>query len=113
MPSDLRDPGQHRGIAPEEQHTVGVFRDTRIMLHGEGNRVAGFGSISGACDTRVESGDIRGELLAGERLLLGNANSRFIVTGGNFQIFSDVSARPVSPAGQPLFFLNPKDPEWQ
>ena len=89
------------------------IRDTRIMLHGEGNRVAGFGSISGACDTRVESGDIRGELLAGERLLLGNANSRFIVTGGNFQIFSDVSARPVSPAGQPLFFLNPKEDHFE
>ncbi len=88
-------------------------RGTRINLHGEGNRVAGFGSISGACDTRVDSGDIRGELLAGERLMLGNENSRFIVTGGNFQIFPDNSAGPVSPAGLPLFFLNPKEDHFE
>ena len=83
-------------------------RNTRITLHGEGNRVAAFGSLSGACDTRVEGGEIRGKLLAGERLMLGNENSRFIVTGGNFRAFSDVSAGPVSPAGLPLVFVNPK-----
>ena len=88
-------------------------RDTAVMLHGEGNRVAGFGSISGACDTRVESGEVSGELLAGERLMLGNENSRFIVTGGNFHISSDASAGPVSPAGQPLVFLNPKEDHFE
>jgi hypothetical protein len=89
------------------------IRDTRIVLHGEGNRVAGFGSISGACDTRVESGDISGELLASERLMMGNANSRFVVTGGNFRIFPDVPTAPVSPAGQPLIFLNPKEDHYE
>ena len=89
------------------------IRDTRIVLHGEGNRVAGFGSISGACDTRVESGDISGELLASERLMMGNANSRFVVTGGNFRIFPDVPTAPVSPAGQPLIFLNPKENHYE
>ncbi len=88
-------------------------RDTRIVLHGEGNRVAGFGSITGACDTRVESGDVSGELLAGERLMLGNRNSRFTVTGGNFRIFPDASAGPVSPAGRPLIFLNPREDHFE
>ena len=88
-------------------------RDTRISLHGEGNRVAGFGSITGACDTRVESGDISGELLAGERLMLGNGNSRFTVTGGNFQIFPDASAGPVSPDGQPLVYRQPKEDHYE
>ncbi len=83
-------------------------RGTRISIHGEGNRVAGFGSLSGACDTRVESGSVRGELLAGERLMLGNRNSRFTVTGGNFQAFSDSEPGPVSPDGTPLYFLNPE-----
>ena len=88
-------------------------RNTRIRLHGEGNRVAGFGSITGACDTRIDSGEIRGELLAGERLLLGNANSRFVVTGGNFQIFQEGPSVPVSPDGRPLFFFNPKEDHFE
>ena len=88
-------------------------RNTRITLHGEGNRVAGFGSLTGACDTRVESGSIRGELLAGERLMLGNENSRFIVTGGNFHAFSDTASGPVSPAGDPLHFENPKEDHFE
>ena len=88
-------------------------RDTRITLHGEGNRVAGFGSLSGACDTRVESGEVSGELWAGERLMLGNENSRFIVTGGNFRIFPDSSAAPVSPGGLPLSYLNPKEDHFE
>ena len=88
-------------------------RNTRIRLHGEGNRVAGFGSLTGACDTRVESGEISGELLAGERLLLGNANSRFVVTGGNFQIFQEGPSVPVSPAGKPLSFFNPKEDHYE
>ena len=45
--------------------------------------------------------------------MLGNENSRFIVTGGNFQIFPDNSAGPVSPAGLPLFFLNPKEDHFE
>ena len=42
------------------------FRDTRVQVHGEGNRVVGFGSMFGSCETRVESGEIHGDLLAGE-----------------------------------------------
>ena len=85
-----------------------VCRDTEIRIHGEGNRIAGFGSLNGACDTRVESGEIRGELLAGERLLIGNNHSRFMVTGGNFQLFPEGDAVPVSPCGAPLTFVNPE-----
>ncbi len=85
-----------------------ICRDTAIRIHGEGNRIAGFGSLNGACDTRVESGEIRGELLAGERLLIGNNHSRFMVTGGNFQLFPEGDAVPVSPCGAPLTFVNPE-----
>ncbi len=85
-----------------------ICRDTAIRIHGEGNRLAGFGSLNGACDTRVESGDIRGELLAGERFLIGNNHSRFMVTGGNIQLFQEGDNVPVSPCGAPLSFLNPE-----
>ena len=85
-----------------------LCRDTVIRIHGEGNRVAGFGSLNGACDTRVESGDLRGELLAGERFLIGNNHSRFMVTGGNIQLFQEGDNVPVSPCGAPLIFQNPE-----
>ena len=84
------------------------FRDTRVQVHGEGNRVVGFGSMFGSCETRVESGEIHGDLLAGERMLLGNRSSRFIVTGGNIQLFNDGYQVPVGPDGESLFFLNPE-----
>ena len=85
-----------------------ICRDTKIRIHGEGNRLAGFGSLNGACDTRVESGDLAGELLAGERYLIGNSHSRFMVTGGNFRLFQEGENVPVSPCGAALTFTNPE-----
>ena len=85
-----------------------IFRDTKVRIHGEGNRIAGFGSLNGACDTRIESGDIRGDVLAGERYLIGNNHSRFMVTGGNIQLFQEGENIPVSPCGAPLTFINPE-----
>jgi hypothetical protein len=85
-----------------------VIRDTKIRIHGEGNRLAGFGSLNGACDTRVESGDLSGDLLAGERYLIGNNHSRFMVTGGNFHLFQEGDNVPVSPCGAALTFINPE-----
>ncbi|MCR5295970.1 MAG: EAL domain-containing protein [Clostridiales bacterium] len=89
------------------------FRNTRVRVHGEGNRVVGFGSLLGSCVTRVESGEIHGDLLAGERLLLGNPDSRFIVTGGNIQLYNDGEQSPVGPDGEPLFFLNPRNDHFE
>ena len=85
-----------------------ICRNTAIHIHGEGNRIAGFGSLNGACDTRVESGLIQGDLLAGERFLIGNNHSRFMVTGGNIQLFQEGENVPVSPCGAPLTFINPE-----
>ena len=78
------------------------FSDTRVRIHGEGNRIAGFGSTDGACDTRIRSGHVAAELLAGERMLLGNEHSRVIITGGNILISPEDSQVPVSPGGLPL-----------
>ena len=83
------------------------FSNTRVRIHGEGNRIAGFGSTDGACDTRIESGHISGELLAGNRMLLGNEHSRVIITGGNVCIFPENSQVPVSPDGLPLHCKTP------
>ncbi len=83
------------------------FSNTRVRIHGEGNRIAGFGSTDGACDTRIESGHISGELLAGNRMLLGNEHSRVIITGGNIRIFPENSQVPVSPDGLPLHCETP------
>ena len=83
------------------------IRDTRVRIHGEGNRVAGLGSTDGACDTRIDSGDVAGELLAGERMLLGNEHSRVIVTGGNVRLFPENQQTPVSPDGLPLHCETP------
>ena len=85
-----------------------IIREMKINIHGEGNRLAGYGSLNGACDTRVESGDLSGDLLAGERYLIGNTHSRFMVTGGNFQLFQEGENVPVSPCGAPLTFTNPE-----
>ena len=90
-----------------------VCRDTAVRIHGEGNCIAGFGSVNGACDTRVESGEIRGDLLAGERMLLGNNHSRFMVTGGNIRLFQDCDNTPVSPCGAPLTFICPEGDHYE
>ena len=79
-----------------------------VRIHGEGNRVAGFGSPDGACDTHITRGDVRGEVLAGERMLLGNEHSRVIITGGNVRIFPEGGQTPVSPGGLPLRYQTPE-----
>lgn len=81
--------------------------NVHVRVHGEGNRVAALGSTDGACDTRIESGDVEGNVLAGERLLLGNEHSRVIITGGNIRIFPKNNQTPVSPAGLPLYCQTP------
>ncbi len=78
-----------------------------VRIHGEGNRVAGFGSTDGACDTRIESGHIEGNILAGDRMLLGNDHSRVIITGGNVRLFPENTQVPVSPSGQALRCVTP------
>ena len=83
------------------------FRDSEINLHGEGHHVCGFGSVNGRCETRVESGSIVGNILAAERLMLGNRDSRLVVTGGNIRLPEDCRQTPVSPAGDPLCFVRP------
>lgn len=90
-----------------------VIRDTAVHIHGEGNRLSGYGSLSGACDTRIESGAVSGDLLAGERFLIGNNHSRFMVTGGNFRLFPEGGTTPVSPCGKPLSFLNPEGDHYE
>ena len=62
-------------------------------------------AVKGVC--RIESGDVEGNVLAGERLLLGNEHSRVIITGGNIRIFPENNQTPVSPAGLPLFCQTP------
>ena len=90
-----------------------VYRNSTVRIHGEGNRIAGLGSLSGACDTRIESGDIAGELLAGERFLIGNNHSRTVITGGNIRLFHEGGNNPVSPGGRPLFFVNPEGDHYE
>lgn len=87
--------------------TASRILDTRVRIHAEGNRVAGFGSPDGACDTVIESGDIQAEIMAGEGMPLGNKYSRVVVTGGNF-CFSPAVQVPVSPGDVPLRFLAPE-----
>ena len=89
------------------------FRDSKVKLYGEGYRVSGFGSLNGNCVTRVESGEIDGSLLAVEVLLLGNENSRFVVTGGNIHLAQESDHTPVSPAGTPLCFANPNKDHYE
>ena len=88
------------------------FSNTRIRIHGEGNRIAGFGSTDGACDTRIESGFVSAELLAGNRMLLGNEHSRVIITGGNVRIFPEAQT-PVSPDGVPLHCETPSEDHFE
>ena len=89
------------------------FRDSKVKLYGEGYRVSGFGSLNGSCVTRVESGEIDGSLLAVEVLLLGNKNSRFVVTGGNIHLAQESDHTLVSPAGTPLCFANPSKDHYE
>jgi EAL domain-containing protein (putative c-di-GMP-specific phosphodiesterase class I)/DNA-binding LacI/PurR family transcriptional regulator len=84
-----------------------------VRIHGEGNRVAGFGSPDGACNTNIESGDVQGELLAGERMLLGNEHSRVVITGGNARLFPEGTQVPVSPGGLPLICQTPKEDHFE
>ena len=84
-----------------------VSRKTLLRVHGEGNQVAGLGSLMGAGETRIESGEVHGDLLAGERMMLGNQESRCVITGGNIHLSGDTSVTPVSPDGTPLVFLTP------
>ena len=84
-----------------------VSRNTLIRIHGEGNQAVGIGSLMGAGESRIESGEIHGDLLAGERMILGNDQSRCVITGGNFSFTGDGSLHPVSPDGTPLVYLTP------
>lgn len=90
-----------------------LARDASVDVHGEGNNVVGFGSLDGACDTRLESGFFRAELQAGAHQLLGNEHSRCVITGGNFTLFRPDENPPVSPAGQPLVFFQPKEDHFE
>lgn len=90
-----------------------VFRDSNVRLYGEGYRVSGFGSLNGKCVTRVESGEIDGSLLAVEVLLLGNEDSPIVVTGGNIHFAQESNHTPISPAGTPLCFANPRQDHYE
>ncbi|MBQ6399308.1 MAG: EAL domain-containing protein [Clostridia bacterium] len=79
-----------------------------VHFIGEGNRTAGLGSVEGACDTRIEGGIISGNLLASVRRLLGNSNSRVVITGGNVRLYPESGETPVSPGGEPLKLLTPE-----
>ena len=89
------------------------IRGADVMIHGEGNLVAGYGSVKGACDTRVESGSAGGDVLAAQRLLLGNENSRMVITGGNIRLYPENEKVPVSPDGTPLFLLAPEGDSYE
>ena len=85
----------------------------RVRIHGEGNRIAAFGSTDGACDTRIESGFVAALLYAGERLPLGNEHSRVIITGGNVRLSPEESQTPVSPGGLPLYCRTPAEDHFE
>ena len=89
------------------------FSNTHVRIHGEGNRIAGFGSTDGACDTRIESGNVSAELLARERMLLGNEHSRVIITGGNVRIFPENGQTPFSPGNLPLHCETPSEDHFE
>lgn len=88
-------------------------RDTLLRLHGEGNQVAGIGSVMGAGEARIESGEVHGELMAGEPMMLGNDDSRCIITGGNFHFSDSENLRPVSPDRTPLTYLEPSGDHYE
>ena len=84
-----------------------------VRIHGEGNRVAGFGSADGACETQIARGDAEGSILAGEPMLLGNEHSRMIITGGNVRLSSEDGPGPVSPNGVPLSCSSPAEDHFE
>ncbi len=88
-------------------------RNTLIQVHGEGNRVVGFGSLMGAGTVRIESGEIHGELLAAERMMMGNHESRCVITGGNILLAPDSTVAPVSPDGSPLVCFRPRENHYE
>ena len=90
-----------------------VFRDSVVRQHSEGYRVTGFGSLNGSCVVRVESGEVDADVLAVERLLLGNDHSRFVVTGGNIHLAQESDHPPVSPAGILLHFASPEEDHYE
>ena len=53
------------------------------------------------------------DVLAVERLLLGNDRSRFVVTGGNIHLAQESDHPPVSPAGIPLHFASPEEDHYE
>ncbi|MBR4577086.1 MAG: EAL domain-containing protein [Clostridia bacterium] len=90
-----------------------TVRNTLIRLHGEGNQLAGLGSLLGIGEVRIESGEICGDLLAAEKMILGSEGSRCVVTGGNLNFARDRSAMPVSPDGTPLVFRMPEEDHFE
>jgi len=85
-----------------------LVRDTALRVHGEGNTLVGFGAVEGSAATRIESGLVQADLLAGNRRLLGNEDSRFIIAGGNVQLSEEDLMHPLSPALTPLRPLHPE-----
>lgn len=90
-----------------------TLRNTQLRIHGEGNQLAGLGSLMGAGEARIESGEINGDLLSADRMILGNEESRCVITGGNFHLSSDSSINPVSPDGTPLVFRTPEEDHYE
>ena len=111
----LEDGSAFVSISTDSGAVIGTFsgeyvmtaRNTLIRMHGEGNQIVGLGSLMGAGEARIESGEIHGDLLAAERMMMGNEESRCIITGGNFSLSADPSVAPVSPDGTPLSYLTP------
>ena len=75
--------------------------------------MAGYGSTDGACDTRIESGFVSADLLAGERMMLGNEHSRVVITGGNVRVFPESGQTPVSPEGLQLHCETPEGDHYE
>ena len=93
-------------------HTL-CSRNTLLRIHGEGNQVVGIGSVMGAGEARIESGEIHCAVAAGEQMLLGNQESRCVVTGGNFHLAQHENVCPVSPDGTPLTYLEPSGDHYE
>lgn len=94
--------------------TLNGIADVRIdganvNVRGEGNKVAGLGSVYGTVKTVISSGKTRGEILASEHMLLGNDDSVLIVTGGNINLSKENLRHkgPVSPTGRELNRVEP------
>lgn len=85
------------------------IREANINVRGEGNKVAGLGSVYGTVNAVISSGKIRGEVLASDHMLLGNDDSVFVVAGGNILFDKEDLRRkiPVSPTGRELNRVEP------